>query len=403
MGAMYRLLSRGRRSLLASLALAVAGGGCSSEGSDTDDVPLWDPGKAPPPVGMSAPGPGANAAAPPESTEPATGSAAAPAPAGAEPSASEAPVAPDLPLGTQASSGTAAASAGGAGSDGSDDGAAGADNGAAGAAPNTAGIGGSSTASDPAVTEPDGPLARPSAVCGTGSGTPSFNLPNTLVSVPPSYDGNTPLPVVMAFHAAGNPNTQLQTILGGALQNDYIVFYPKSDGNGWSDGVDSPKVDAIFGALEGVACYDQNRVFATGHSSGSQFIVQRLCAGETRWRAIAPVASSVYCSSWQPVPALVIHGIGDTERQAYGLDDGDGLKDIVPYRTSNGCQESFTDVAVDGCTSGGVQVDPGCRVFNGCSETTQWCQHNDPQYGTSHHGVPCFGAHVIRQFFDTFR
>jgi poly(3-hydroxybutyrate) depolymerase len=236
-----------------------------------------------------------------------------------------------------------------------------------------------------------------------GGASPSFNLPNTLFSVPPGYDGVTPLPVVMAFHAAGNPNTQLQGILGATLQNNYIVFYPKSAGNGWSDGVDAPKIDAIFAALDANACYDKNRVFATGHSSGAQFIVQRLCAGESRWRAVATVASSVYCSSWQPIPALVIHGIGDTERQAYGLNDGEGLKDIVPYRTSNGCQESYTEVPVDGCTSGGVQVNPGCRDFNGCGETTRWCQHNDPQYGTSHHGVPCFGARVIKQFLDTYR
>jgi poly(3-hydroxybutyrate) depolymerase len=238
-------------------------------------------------------------------------------------------------------------------------------------------------------------------MCGRAGTSPSFNLPNTLTSVPARYDGSTPLPVVIAFHAAGNPNTQLRGILGATLQNDYIVFYPKSDGNGWVDGVDTPKVNAIFNALDATACYDKNRVFATGHSSGAQFIVQRLCAGESRWRAVATVASSVYCSAWQPIPALVIHGIGDTERQAYGLNDGDGLKDIVPYRTSNGCQASATNVAVDGCSSGGVQVNPGCRDFDGCSERTRWCQHNDPQYGTSHHGVPCFGARVIKQFFDS--
>jgi len=292
-------------------------------------------------------------------------------------------VSPELPLGSQGVTGSAAS----------------------GADAGSAGGGGGSIAGDPSGTTGDAPSAQPqpSAVCGTGGASPSFNLPNTLFSVPASYDGTTPLPVVLAFHAAGNPNTQLQTILGNTLQNDYIVFYPKSDGNGWSDGVDSPKVDAIFSALDATACYDKNRVFATGHSSGAQFIVQRLCAGEARWRAVAPVASSVYCSAWQPIPALVIHGIGDTERQAYGLDDGDGLKDIVPYRTSNGCQETYTEVPVDGCNSGGVQVDPGCRDFDGCSEPTRWCQHNDPQYGTSHHGVPCFGARVIKQFFDTFR
>jgi polyhydroxybutyrate depolymerase len=258
----------------------------------------------------------------------------------------------------------------------------------------------------PATTPPPGTVQgqpRPSARCGSGGAAPTFNLPNTLFSVPASYDGNTPLPVVIAFHAAGNPNTQLRGILGNTLDDDYIMFYPKSDGNGWSNGTDPPKVDAIFAALDANACYDRNRVFATGHSSGAQFVVQRLCAGESRWRAVATVASSVYCASWKPIPALVIHGIGDTERQAYGLNDGEGVKDIVPYRTSNSCAATFSPVAVDGCSSGGVQVDPGCRDFDGCSQRTRWCQHNDPQYGTSHHGVPCFGARVIKDFFDDYR
>jgi hypothetical protein len=248
-----------------------------------------------------------------------------------------------------------------------------------------------------------GMSTEPSARCGSGGASLSFNLPNTLFSVPASYDGVTPLPVVIAFHAAGNPNTQLQGILGNSLADEYIVFYPKSDGNGWSNQADPPKVDAIFAALDATACYDKSRVFATGHSSGAQFIVQRLCAGESRWRAVAPVASSVYCSSWKPIPALVIHGIGDTERQAYGLNDGDGLKDIIPYRTSNGCSETYTELPVQGCNSAGVQVNPGCRDFDGCTVPTRWCQHNDPQYGTSHHGVPCFGARVIKDFFDTFQ
>lgn len=208
---------------------------------------------------------------------------------------------------------------------------------------------------------------------------------------------------MIAFHAAGNPNTQLRGIMGSALEPDYLMLYPKSDGNGWDNRADAPKVDAAFDALEANVCYDRNRVFTTGHSSGAQFIVQRLCAGERRFRAVAPVASSVYCQSWDPIPALVIHGIGDVEREAYGLNDGDGLKDIVPYRTSNGCSESYTTLDVEGCNSGGVQVKPGCREFDGCTETTLWCQHDDPQYGTSHHGVPCFGARVIKSFFDSFQ
>jgi len=238
----------------------------------------------------------------------------------------------------------------------------------------------------------------PSAGCSNGNASPSLDLPaNTLFSFPPSYDGTTPVPVVLAFHAAGNPNTQLKDRYEDDLGDKYLVLYPKSDGNGWTDG-DLPKVDAMFNTLTNDACIDENRVFATGHSSGSQFIVQQLCAGETRYRAVAPVASSKYCDSWGAVPALVIHGIGDQERSW----DPNGEEDIVPFRTSNGCEATSSEYPVDGCMSGSTQVDPGCVEFAGCGVQTIWCQHNDPQYGTSHHGMPCFADALIPQFFGSF-
>jgi len=57
----------------------------------------------------------------------------------------------------------------------------------------------------------------------------------------------------------------------------------------------------------------------------------------------APQQSTDSALSWTPIPALVIHGIGDNEGQAYGIDDGDCLKDIVLCQTSNGCQATFTE------------------------------------------------------------
>jgi hypothetical protein len=253
-----------------------------------------------------------------------------------------------------------------------------------------------------ATTTGGGLEVQPSSGCSNGNSNPSLNLSNTIVSLPDGYDGSTPVSVVMAFHAAGNPNTQLEQRFGDDLGDKYLMLYPKSNGNGWDNNADGSKVDAMFDALTSNACIDENRVFATGHSSGAQFIVQRLCAGESRWTAVAPVASSVYCSSWDPVPALVFHGLTDEEREAYGLADGNGAKDIVPYRDSNGCQSSSAPYQVDSCQSGGVQVDPGCVEFDGCSEQTIWCNHNDPQYGTSNHGIPCFADAMVRKFFDSF-
>jgi len=245
-------------------------------------------------------------------------------------------------------------------------------------------------------------MPAPSPGCGTANNSPQANLSNTIVSFPNGYDGLTPVPMVMAFHAAGNPNTQLEGILGGTLKGEYIMVYPKSAGNEWNANADRAKVDDIYDEFTQNHCVDMNRIFATGHSSGAQFVVQMLCAGEDRWRGVAPVASSVYCNSWDPIPALVIHGANDSERQAFGLNDGDGRKDLQVYLDSNGCSMDATPVEIDaaGC---GSNIDPGCRDYEGCSQPTRWCNHNDPQYSGTNHGVPCFAAAQILEFFDSLR
>jgi poly(3-hydroxybutyrate) depolymerase len=144
---------------------------------------------------------------------------------------------------------------------------------------------------------------------------------------------------------------------------------------------------------------DESRVFATGHSSGAQFIVQLLCRGESRFKAVAPVASSMYCPSWDAIPALVIHGRNDMER-ARTNQDADGRRDLGPYLASNSCQMSSMPVAVAGCTSGGAAVDPGCTAFDGCSQPLTWCSHDDPSYSNTNHGWPCFASRAMFDFFQ---
>jgi hypothetical protein len=215
----------------------------------------------------------------------------------------------------------------------------------------------------------------------------------------------------MAFHAAGNDNTQMErTFKGSDLASKYFMVYPNASGNGWSMQADKSRYLDAYEALLSQACVDENRIYATGHSSGAQMIVQLLCSGDAAFDAVAPVASSVYCQKWKngAVPALIIHGVQDSERQAYGLNDGKGEKDLQPYLTSNGCQMTSMPFDPDiskcgGITSGidGKPFSDGCVEFNGCSAKTKWCNHNDPQYGTSNHGIPCFGVRAIYDFFES--
>lgn len=244
-----------------------------------------------------------------------------------------------------------------------------------------------------------------------------MTIPNSRVSLPTGYTGKEPVPVVIAFHAAGNDNSSIERAFAGSdLAKKYLMVYPNSTSattankNGWNMNADLSRYQAVKAAVSSQACVDESRIFATGHSSGAQFVVQLLCSGDADFDGIAPIASSVYCQKWKngAVPALIIHGVKDTERTMYGLNDGDGKKDLQPYLTSNMCQMTSTpfDPDLSRCTNKQTGIDgkpfaDGCVEFSGCSEKTRWCNHNDPEYGTSNHGIPCFGVRAIYDFFES--
>lgn len=237
-----------------------------------------------------------------------------------------------------------------------------------------------------------------SAGCSKGSAT--FTVSNAKVGYPEGYDGTKPFPVVFAFHAAGNNNSQLENHFGNTVVGDkYVMIYLQASGSGWNFQMDRSRYETAYTQVLENGCVDENRVFAIGHSSGAQMIVQLLCGGVTDFDGVVPVASSVYCNGWDDeVPALVIHGLDDQERCAYGLDDCDGRKDIVPYRSSNGCTETKVATDLDVGTQCGGSINPGCMEFEGCSAPTYFCNHNDPQYSNTNHGIPCFATAAISDF-----
>jgi hypothetical protein len=254
----------------------------------------------------------------------------------------------------------------------------------------------------------------PSAGCSRASA--NVTIPNSLVGTPMGYTGSTPVPVVIAFHAAGNDNTSIQNAFRNSdLAGKYLMVYPNSTSattankTGWNMQADKNRYLEVRAAILSQACVDENRIYATGHSSGAQFVVQLLCSGDGDFAGVAPVASSVYCQKWKdgPVPALVIHGVQDVERTMYGLNDGNGMKDLQPYLTSNECDMMSTPFDPDLSRCGNVQgvdgkaFNDGCVEYSGCSAKTRWCNHNDPQYGTSNHGIPCFGVRAIFDFFES--
>jgi len=280
-----------------------------------------------------------------------------------------------------------------------------------------AGAGGSGGSGGSASSGGAGGTREVKASAGCARASTQVTIPNSLVGVPTGYTGKDPVPAVIAFHAAGNNNTSIQSAFKNSdLAKKYLMVYPNSTSAsangtaGWSLQADKSRYLEVQAAILSQACVDENRIYATGHSSGAQMVAQLLCSGDGDFDAVAPVASSVYCSKWKkgPIPSLTIHGVQDSERAAYGLNDGNGAKDIQTYLTSNMCSMTSTpfDPVLTGCTNvktgiDGKPFDDGCVEFSGCAVPTRWCNHNDPQYGTSNHGIPCFGVRAIYDFFES--
>lgn len=252
--------------------------------------------------------------------------------------------------------------------------------------------------------------AVPSPGCGQG-GRPAdgeVSVPDDRIySFPESYDGTTPMPAVFALHGANNPNTILQDLSNGSrLEDEFVRVFPKSNENAWryegGTGVDSQRLTDIYDELLANYCVDTRRIFLTGHSSGAQMSVQMLCAagGDPRFKAAAPVAASHYCDTLTPVPVLYIQGMMDAQRN-----DSDGADVVAVFQTSNACLDtSMPYAAIAGCNSAfnGQAVDPGCIEYQGCSQPTIWCSHNDSNYNDTdgfQHGWPCFASNAIADFF----
>jgi poly(3-hydroxybutyrate) depolymerase len=258
--------------------------------------------------------------------------------------------------------------------------------------------------------------ATPSAGCAKAAGRP----PNGEViangdhyfTFPESYDGTKPLPVLWGFHGCGEVNrgTDLDSTewirltKGTAFETDYVRAVPLSSSTGgcWSYNTDIARVKAAYDDLLESYCVDTGRNFATGHSSGAQFIVQILLSSHTadaqhlKLKGIAPVAASDYGPMSGPIPVMYIQGQMDAERG-----NGDGHETVARLRAANSCDDSsmpFTEVM--GCQSGNTSVNPGCVVYDGCAAPTVWCSHNDPAYSGTMHGVPCFGVKAMHDFFE---
>jgi polyhydroxybutyrate depolymerase len=261
--------------------------------------------------------------------------------------------------------------------------------------------------------------AKPSAGCNLGTGRPAGGsvtvAQDHYFTFPASYDGTKPFPVLVGFHgcASVNRGTDLDSTewinltRGTSFETEYVRAVPVSSDQGgcWNYDNDIGRVVDMYDELVANYCVDTGRVFATGHSSGAQFVVQVLLtrhasdAQHLSFKGVAPVAASDYGAMTGPIPVMYIQGKMDAERG-----NGDGHETVARFRTANACNDSSTPYTqVMGCQSrgGGVSVNPGCVAYDGCTAPTIWCSHDDPDYSGTMHGVPCFGIKAMYDFFES--
>jgi len=175
--------------------------------------------------------------------------------------------------------------------------------------------------------------------------------------VPPSYDGHTPLPLVLELHgsggtAAGQAGTSRFDALAAREGFAVASLQAVIEGNRWNvpPTADRPNdVQYVSDVIDHVAarvCTDLKRVYATGFSGGARMSSLLACKLNDRIAAIAPMAGLRWpgpCEG-RAIPVLTLHGLADPQNTYDGHVESRGAEwlESVPdalagWARHNGC------------------------------------------------------------------
>jgi polyhydroxybutyrate depolymerase len=201
-----------------------------------------------------------------------------------------------------------------------------------------------------------------------------------IIHLPPDYDGETPMPMILVLHGGGGRASQIQRVSGmdaAADEFGFIVVYP--DGSGpleealftWNtghccgyaleQGVDDVAfLTVLLNSMQGHFAIDPDAVFVTGISNGAMMAYRAAADLSDRIAGIAPIAGTIGGSppdsdvSYvipqpdQPVAVIAFHGQQD-QNVLYG--GGEGPESIEPGRFDMSVADSMAFwVAANGCS-----------------------------------------------------
>jgi polyhydroxybutyrate depolymerase len=199
-----------------------------------------------------------------------------------------------------------------------------------------------------------------------------------LLFVPKSYDGRTPLPLVLEMHGSGGTaqrQAAMSQFMALAERENFLVasLQAAAQGNRWNVPVTSERPDDVRYASDVIdhvaahACTDQRRVYATGFSGGARMSSLLACNLGSRIAAIAPMSGLRWpgpCRG-RAVPVLSFHGLADPQNTYDGHLENRGGEwtESVPEALAGWAKHN-------GCDGDAVLDDPpgplSTLSYNGC-------------------------------------
>jgi polyhydroxybutyrate depolymerase len=209
--------------------------------------------------------------------------------------------------------------------------------------------------------------------------------------VPPGYSGDTPIPLVLDFHAMGagalaweQANSGFQAL---SDQQGFLVVWPQGLENSWNVGpccTSSSAIDdfafarAIVRQLSIEGCIDPGRVYAVGFSMGGAMAYYLACKESEIFASIAVSSmdlfadSEIACAPSRPVTEISFRGTSDTVVPYAG---GTSSPPGHPEFTNDllGAVGTFQKWAgLDQCTGSPSADDAnGCSSYTACRDGTQ--------------------------------
>jgi polyhydroxybutyrate depolymerase len=236
-----------------------------------------------------------------------------------------------------------------------------------------------------ASSREQGAAPASSAGCGepdTGSGVAAGSQRVTTTSngvaraylrrVPSSYDGVTPLPLVVDLHGHSEPAALHEVNSALAPFGDghrFVTITPEGSGPvpHWDTRAESADMHFVSDLLDEVEmqlCIDRRRVYVAGYSNGAFLASAMVCLFADRIAAVAAVAGVrdvPGCDPDRPVPVVAFHGDAD-EFVGFEGGLGPGVTDLPPAE-----RQALIDVAAPTDSGSSIpEVAAAWAKRNGC-------------------------------------